>query len=105
MKIDKYTKIVLTVIAINLTVLTVKQLDLIPSVYAGEPAKEMGTKQQQNYGLVPVNEDGSINVSMNEEVDVNIMGVYTNQELNVNLERIGGDNLLYAEPLHVKIKD
>lgn len=105
MKIDRYTKVVLTVIAVNLSILAIKQLDLIPAVYAGEPVEKIEIKKHQNYGLVPVNEDGSIDVKLNDEIGVNIMGIYTNHELYVNLERIGGDNLLYSDPIPVKIKE
>ena len=37
MKADKFTKIVLTVIAVNLTILTLKNVDIIPKAYANEP--------------------------------------------------------------------
>ena len=94
MKIDTFTKFVLTVIAINLTILTVKNLDLIPKAYANEPTNKVELIPNNNYGLVPLNEDGSI--------DVNIKSFSTSSVMDVNIEEVGGYNT-YGE-LEVKIK-
>lgn len=77
MKLDKFTKFVLTVIAVNLSILTVKNLDIIPKVYANEPIKHLNITPNVNYGLVPLNEDGSINVKLSygEVVDVRLRGI------------------------------
>lgn len=60
MNVDKFTKIVLTVIAVNLTILTIKNLDIVPNAYANEPNKNLGFAPNMNYGIVPLNEDGSM---------------------------------------------
>ena len=94
MKTDTFTKIVLTVIAINLTILTVKNLDLIPKAYANEPTNKVELTPNNNFLLVPLNEDGSI--------DVNIKSFSTSSVLNVNLEKIGGSSIF--GDLEVRIK-
>lgn len=104
-KIDNYTKSVLTVIAVCLTILTINQLNLFPQVYAGESAKRTfipGAK----YGLVPINEDGSISVKLSSynEIDVNIVGIDTSDELDVNIDEIGGAFVSHGQPIPVKIK-
>ena len=104
-KVDNYTKFMLTVIAICLTVLTLEQVDLFPKAYAGEstsPAMISGTK----YGLVPLNEDGSITVkiSASDELDVNIVGIDTSDELDVNIDELGGSYVSSGGPIPVKIK-
>ena len=104
MKIDAYTKFVLTVIAFCLVVLTLNTVDIFPKAYANDVVNYGG-----NYGLVPMNEDGTINVrlhSINDEldkIDVNITGVKTydklkidlaeistREELDINIEEVGG---------------
>lgn len=75
MKTDFYTKAVLTVIAICLTIIVFKQVDIIPKAYASSPQNEI--KPKTNYGLIPVNADGSINVRIISscKTDVNITEV------------------------------
>ena len=77
MKVDKFTKVVLTVIAVNLTILTVKNLDIIPRAYANEPTNNLELAPNVNYGLVPLNEDGSINVNLSSSdvIDVRLRGI------------------------------
>jgi|WetSurMetagenome_2_1015567.scaffolds.fasta_scaffold1353266_1 hypothetical protein len=71
MKTDIYTKIILTVIAVCLTFIVLKQVDIIPPIYADTPSNVI---KDGNYGLVPLNKDGSINVKLNSDiVDVNIV--------------------------------
>ena len=56
---DKLKNIFLGVIAINLTLITLIQLEVFPpKAYASETNQPINA----NYGLVPLNEDGSINV-------------------------------------------
>lgn len=84
MKQDYYTKAILTVIAICLLVLTLKQVNIIST------AKANNVVSTKNYGLVPLNKDGSINARINGEVDVNISSCSSNA-------------FYYAEPIEVKI--
>ena len=92
MKNDFYTKAVLTVIAMCLIILVLKEVEIIPKAHADIPA--VNSADKLNYGLVPVNPDGSINVritSPNElRVDVYKVGGFwvrtTNGKLRVQLD-------------------
>lgn len=106
MKLDKFTKVLLTVIAVNLTFITVKSLDLVPGVYAHDLSDEPAHIPDVRYGLVPVNEDGSINVRLISagEIDVNIVDISTYDKLSVHLESAERYLLRYAGPLDVRVK-
>ncbi len=106
MKADKFTKIVLTVIAVNLTVLTFQKLDIIHKAYAKGPSKSLDLIPNSNYGLVPVNSDGTISVKLiaSNELDVNIVGVDTNDELDVNVDEIGGGYVSRGGPISVEFE-
>ena len=68
---DKLKNIFLGVIAINLTLITLIQLEIFPpKAYASETNQPINA----NYGLVPLNEDGSINVTLMETSAVYIKG-------------------------------
>ena len=58
MKTDRYTQVVLTIIAACLLVLVLRPLALVPSAVAAAPAGG------RTYGLVPVNADGSVTVRL-----------------------------------------
>lgn len=105
MKTDPYTKVVLTIIATCLTVLTLQQIDLIPKAYASNN-ENTNNLLYGNYGMVPLNEDGSITVklSSSSEIDVNITGVQTSEELNINIDEIGGSFVSSGGPIPVEIK-
>ena len=100
MKVDFYTKSVLTVIASCLLILVIKDVNIVRKAHASP------TKSSSSYGLVPVNEDGSINVRWNDHqsIDVNIANISTSEELNINIEEIGGGYLSNGGPILVKIK-
>lgn len=105
MKVDKFTKLVLTVIAVNLSILTVKNLDLIPKVQAHEPSPHLNLAPETNYGLVPLNDDGTINVRLStaDELDVNIVGIKTYDVMDVNIDEVGGGFVSYGGPIAVEI--
>ena len=97
MKPDPYTKVILTVIAFCLLILVVDQLNLIPRAYANNPSS--------GYAMVPLNEDGSINVRIqpgSSNIDVNIKEIDTHDRLDVNLEEVGGYHVYRAVPVEVK---
>lgn len=94
MKIDTYTRIILTVIAINLCIITVNQLNLVSVAQAGQE-KAVYSLPTANYGIMPLNEDGT--------VDVNIKSFSTGGIIDVNIKEIGGYST-YGE-IEVKIKD
>ncbi|GAB3870444.1 hypothetical protein GCM10028824_19080 [Hymenobacter segetis] len=75
MKTDLYTKAVLTVIAACLLILVGKEIKFIPEATAATPALPMAGR---NYGLVPVNADGSVTVRFQttEAMPVNIVGIH-----------------------------
>ncbi len=105
MKVDNFTKIVLTVIAVNLTILTIKNLDIIPQAHANGPSNTLGLSPNVNYGLVPLNADGTISVklSASNKIDVNIVGVNTKDELDVNIDEIGGGYVSRGGPISVEL--
>ena len=117
MKTDFYTKAVLTVIAICLSVQLVKDLDVIPAAYASEGISTPDTTSE--YRLVPVNEFNTmdvrivdintydeLNVNLKgvdtyDEVKVNIKSIETSDELDVNLDEIGGGFVSTGGPIKV----
>lgn len=116
MKTDKYTKIVLTIIAICLINLSLRDVSIFPQAHAGSP----NNSPSPNYGLVPLNEDGSITVRLSntDEIDVNIKGIdtsdqlqvdlaeiSTSDELDVNIDEVGGHFIHVTDGIPVKVKD
>lgn len=118
MKTDRYTKIILTIIAVCLTINVVKEIDIIPSAYASEgvPVPEKTTE----YRLVPVNEFNTMdvrivdintydelnvnikNIDTYDELKVNINSIDTSDELDVNIDEIGGSFVSSGGPIKVK---
>lgn len=84
MKIDFYTKAVLTVIAACLVILIIRQTTVMPE------AKAQGfSSAKPDYALVPVNPDGTIKFP--STIDVRIIGVRTKRS--------------ESDPLPVSIED
>lgn len=90
MKSDLYTKAVLTVIAICLTINVFKDFDFIPKAYAEKTKPTIeNISPNKNYGLIPVNADGTINVnvkSSSSPMEVSIVDIDTYDNLGVELE-------------------
>ncbi|GGG34646.1 hypothetical protein GCM10011344_39280 [Dokdonia pacifica] len=118
MKTDLYTKSILTVIAVALSIIVLKDIAIIPQAHAGSTHTDIPVVNS-NYGLVPVNEDGSINVRLvnTEQLDVNIKNIdtydelrvdlrriNTSDELDINLDEIGGGWIRNGGPIPVKIE-
>ena len=102
MKSDLYLKTVLTLIAICLVYLCIHNANIIPQAMANhQPEKLFNTP---NYGLVPLNEDGSITVKFagNAVMDVNISRISTSDEMDVNIDEIGGST---SRVLKVDLKE
>ncbi|MGQ3088974.1 hypothetical protein, partial [Flavobacterium sp.] len=73
MTTDKYTKTVLTVIAACLTVLTLQSVDIIPKTYANDSILKLpSVDPNKNYGLVPLNKDGSIDVNVRSAEELKV---------------------------------
>ena len=106
MKTDFYTKTVLTIIALSLVSLTLQHADIFPKAYANtlETTPTLGSIDK-TYGLVPLNEDGSITVRISEssELDVNLISIDTSDELDVNIDEVGGGYVSYGGPIYVEI--
>lgn len=107
MKLDLYTKTVLTVIAVCLTINVLKDFEIVPKAYANEPHKinQNFLSPIPNYALLPVNADGTIdvNIKSSPEMDVNVSRISTSDELDVNIDEIGGGYVSYGGPLKVDI--
>ncbi|MEX2596770.1 MAG: hypothetical protein WEC59_07555 [Salibacteraceae bacterium] len=84
MKIDLFTKFTLGVIAACLSIQTLSQLSIISIAHAD------ASIGYNSLGFIPLNDDGSINVKLNDlsTMDVNIKGINTYDELKVNLSKI-----------------
>ena len=76
MKLDLYSKSVLTVIAICLTINVLKDFDIMPKAYANEIEPNIVSKQNlltnKNYGLIPVNADGTIDVNIKSSSEMKV---------------------------------
>ena len=84
MKSQQTKNILLGIIAINLTLISCFQLNLLgTSAYANEN----NTLSNINYGLVPLNDDGSINIKLSEE---DISKIKPQNVQKVNLSYING---------------
>jgi len=81
MKLNKLKNIFLGVIAVNLTLLTLFQLNIWPST-----ANANDLISPVNYGLVPLNGDGSVNVKLSSS-DI----------INVNINEVGGGYVSYGK--------
>ena len=81
---SKKTNVLLGIIAINLTLLTLIQLEIWPTK---ANANELGLDPSINYGLVPLNEDGSIDVNINSSSTM----------MDINIARVAGENWFYKD--------
>jgi hypothetical protein len=117
MNTDTYTKAVLTIIAICLTINVVKDIDWIPTVTASE--KMMPSEIPTKYQLVPISEMNTIDVRIvdintydelnvniksiesYDEMKVNIKSIETQDELDVNIDEVGGGFISSGGPIKV----
>ena len=114
--VDTYTKGMLTIIALCLVILTVGHLGLSPNTI--NPLDTPGANMK--YGLVPLNDDGSITVKMStgdrmdvsivdintyDELRVEINGVNTSDELPVNIDEVAGSSVYSSDGIPVHIED
>lgn len=82
MKTDFYTKVLLTIIAICLSIITLKGVGIFPTASANSSSSI--NSMPRNYGMIPINEDGSINVHLVGEdvLDVRLRGIDEASYLN-----------------------
>ncbi len=115
MKTDLYTKTILTIIAICLTINVVKDADLIPSAYAAEPELKIDSSLTPNatetidVRIVDINTYDELNVNVRsidtyDEMKVNINSINTSDELDVNVDEIGGSWVSAGGSIPVKIQ-
>ncbi|MDY8136540.1 hypothetical protein [Aquimarina sp. 2201CG5-10] len=114
MKTDTFSKTILTIIAACLVIIVLRDINMIPKAHASTSSTSIG------YGLVPVNEDGSITVRLSnyDVIDVNIKdidtydklkvdlnSISTNEELDINIDEVGGSYLSSGGPIKVKVQN
>lgn len=120
MKTDLYTKTILTIIAVCLTIIVLKDANFITSAYASEANKLPETTTE--YKLVPINEFETLDVRIvdintydelnvniksidsYDEMKVNINSIDTSDELDVNIDEIGGGYISHGGPIKVNIE-
>ena len=98
MKTDLYTKTILTVIAISLVTLAFQNTKLINDAKADKT-------NFNSFASVPVNPDGSINVKMMSDMDVNIHSIGGSSvygSLPINLKEISGSSFYGSLPINIK---
>jgi hypothetical protein len=83
---DTYTNVILSIIAFCLVLIVLQNVTFVQTAQATSAVPH-------GYGLVPLNEDGSINVRL---IDQN--------RIDVNIHSIGG-NYIYGSSLNVKIQN
>ena len=92
----KTIKILLGIIAINLTLLTIIQTGVWPpKVQASET-----NHTNVNYGLVPLNEDGSIDVKLSEET---VEAIKPPALQDINLAKIDGWSIFNSNVTPIKV--
>jgi hypothetical protein len=98
MKTDLYTKSVLTSIAVALFFLVIQNTKIINEASAGKP-------DFNSFASVPVNQDGSINVKLVNDMDVNIKSLGGSSiygSLPINLKEISGSSFYGSLPVNIK---
>lgn len=98
MKTDLYSKTVLTVIAIALVALVFKNSTIVNEAKADQT-------NFNKFVSVPINADGSINVKMVNDMDVNIHSIGGSSvygALPINLKEIGGNSFYGSLPMNIK---
>lgn len=109
MKSDNYTKTILTIIAICLTINILKDFGIIPTAYAGENKAVDPINDVLDVRLVDINTYDELNVNLKgvdtyDELKVNLKKIETTDELDVNLDEIGGGWVSNGGPIPVKVQ-
>ena len=116
MKVDAYTKTILTIIAICLTFNVINDFEFIATANASE------NNIKTEYKLVPVDANNTLDVRIvdintydelnvnlksvdtYDEVKVNIESIDTSDELDINIDEVGGNWVNPGGPLRVKVE-
>lgn len=109
MKTDTYTKAILTIIAICLTVNVVKDFNIFPSAYALENTKLEPLNSVIDVRLVDINTNDKLNVNLKnidtyDELKVNINKIDANNVLDINIKEVGGSWLTGGGAVPVQLK-
>ncbi|HAV55136.1 MAG TPA: hypothetical protein DCX41_09460 [Aequorivita sp.] len=109
MKTDMYTKTILTIIAVCLTINVVKDFELFPSVYASENIEPKPINQVMDVRLVDINTSDELNVNLKsvdtyDEVKVNVKKLETSDVLDVNIKEVGGSWITSGSSIPVQLK-
>ena len=121
MKADLYTKFILTIIAICLTINVVSDLEIITTAHASDSPittpnfsteyklVPVGGLETLDVRIVDINTYDELNVNIKsidtyDEMKVNINGIDTDDEMDINIDEIGGGWLSHGGPLPVKIE-
>jgi len=103
MKSNTYLNVVLTLLALGVWALVLQDRTIFPSALAGDPPANF-ILPTSSYARVPVNEYGKIEVMLDHStLDVNIVGISTTDELDVNIDEIGGGYVSHGGPLKVEL--
>jgi len=98
MKTDLYTRSILTIIAIALLALVFKNTTVVNEAKADKI-------NLSRYASVPLNEDGSINVKLVSDMDVNIKSIGGSSvygAIPINLKEIAGSSFYGTLPINIK---
>jgi len=98
MKTDFYTKTILTVIAVALVTIALQQMGFVNQAKADKV-------NFNKFASIPINDDGSINVKMMSDMDVNIHSIGGSSvygALPINLKEIGGSSFYGSLPINLK---
>ncbi|MEM7187108.1 MAG: hypothetical protein AAF466_10655 [Bacteroidota bacterium] len=114
MRTDLYTKTILTVIAVCLTLNVLQQFDWIPSAYASAEKKEIdldlpAVPETIDVRIVDINTYDELNVNIKsvdtyDEMKVNIKSIDTSDEMDVNIDEVGGSFVSSGNPIPVTIR-
>jgi len=117
MKTDFYTKSVLTIIAICLSLIVLKQYQLIPEAHAGNVSSisndhrlvPIDAFETLDVRIVDINTYDELNVNIKsvdtyDEMKVNLKSIDTQDELDVNIDEIGGNWVSSGGPIPVKVQ-
>ena len=130
MKTDTYTKTLLTIIAIALTLTVLKDYKILPSAYANNNVIESTNHNNiseeitnfENYRLVKLSDINTMDVRIvdistydelnvniksidsYDELKVNLKTIDTSDELNINIDEVGGQSIYSGNAIPVKIE-
>jgi hypothetical protein len=112
---DLYAKIIQTIIAFALLIIVWQNQILIqkmqnPIASASENRQinsqathyQVVNRQTPAFALVPLTPDGAVKVSikeLSETMDINISRISTNDDLSINLNRLGGSSIYNGLPI------